>query len=153
MFPPPQLLNAWTRLYETWYVHHGTWAHINGVIHKSLPSACLCMCIPLSLTGNGPVNMLPWQWIHETKSYWICCFLCSLCHIKNSLCVFVTPHCCKKMAWYMLLHQQRIVEGILYGPCCIKGNEVTSSSQNFLFMYHIQCLIAWLHVSRKFTNV
>jgi hypothetical protein len=24
--------------YETWYVYHGTWAHLNRVIYKSLPS-------------------------------------------------------------------------------------------------------------------
>jgi hypothetical protein len=34
-------LNAWTNLYEIWYVYHGTWAHLNGVLHKSLPSVCL----------------------------------------------------------------------------------------------------------------
>jgi hypothetical protein len=44
--PPCQLLNAWTNLYETWYIYHGTWAHLNGILHKSLPSICVCMCIP-----------------------------------------------------------------------------------------------------------
>jgi hypothetical protein len=34
------LLNVWTNLYETWYVYHGTWAHLNGVFHKFLPSVC-----------------------------------------------------------------------------------------------------------------
>jgi hypothetical protein len=34
-------LNGWTNLYETWHVYHGTWAHLNGVLHKSLPSVCL----------------------------------------------------------------------------------------------------------------
>jgi hypothetical protein len=32
-------LNAWTNLYETWYIYHGIWAHFNDVIHKSFPSA------------------------------------------------------------------------------------------------------------------
>jgi hypothetical protein len=32
-------------LYEPWYVYHGTWAHLSGVLHKSLPSVCVCMCI------------------------------------------------------------------------------------------------------------
>jgi hypothetical protein len=39
--PPLPLLNAWTNVCETWYVHYGTWAHFNGVLHKSLPSVCL----------------------------------------------------------------------------------------------------------------
>jgi hypothetical protein len=36
-----QLLNAWTNLYETWNVYHGTWAHLNGVLHKNLSSVCV----------------------------------------------------------------------------------------------------------------
>jgi hypothetical protein len=33
-----QLLNAWTNLYENWYVYHGSWAQLKAVLHKSLPS-------------------------------------------------------------------------------------------------------------------
>jgi hypothetical protein len=43
--PPHQLLYGWTSLYEAWYVYHGTWAHLNGAIHKSLPSVCVSICI------------------------------------------------------------------------------------------------------------
>jgi hypothetical protein len=43
---PPQILNASTNLYETWYVYHGTWAHLSGVLHKSLPSDCVYMGFP-----------------------------------------------------------------------------------------------------------
>jgi hypothetical protein len=38
-----QHLNAWENLYETWYAYHATWAHTNGVLHKSLPSASLSL--------------------------------------------------------------------------------------------------------------
>jgi hypothetical protein len=32
-------INFWIRnLYETWYVHHGTWPHLRGLIHKSSSS-------------------------------------------------------------------------------------------------------------------
>jgi hypothetical protein len=62
---PYQLLNASTNLYETWHVYHGTWAHFNGVLHKSLPS--VCVSIPLSLLGNGSVNTFPRQRIHATE--------------------------------------------------------------------------------------
>jgi hypothetical protein len=41
------------------YVYHGTGAHLSGVLHKSLPSVCVCMCIPLSLLGNGSVKCIP----------------------------------------------------------------------------------------------
>jgi hypothetical protein len=40
VYPPyHQLLNGWTSLNETWYIfiHHGTWAHPNDMLHKSLP--------------------------------------------------------------------------------------------------------------------
>jgi hypothetical protein len=40
--PPSKLLNAWSNLYETWYVYHGTWSPLNGVLHKHLPPVCLC---------------------------------------------------------------------------------------------------------------
>jgi hypothetical protein len=33
-----QLLIGWTNLHETWYVHHATKAHLNGVFYKFLPS-------------------------------------------------------------------------------------------------------------------
>jgi hypothetical protein len=48
-----QLFNVWTSLHETWYAYHGTWAHVNGILHKSHPSVCVYMCIPLPLLGNG----------------------------------------------------------------------------------------------------
>jgi hypothetical protein len=43
---PYQLLNVCTNLYETWYVCRGTWAHLNGVLHKSLWSVCVSLCVP-----------------------------------------------------------------------------------------------------------
>jgi hypothetical protein len=47
-------------VYETCFVHHGTWTDLNGVLHKSV-SVCVCMCIPLSLPGNSSVNTFPWR--------------------------------------------------------------------------------------------
>jgi hypothetical protein len=55
--PPYRRLNAWTNLHETWY---GTWAHLNGVLHKSFPSVCVSVCVSLlSLQGNGSVKCVP----------------------------------------------------------------------------------------------
>jgi hypothetical protein len=57
--PQYSLLNVWTSLYETYYVYHGTWVHLNGVLHKSLPSVCVSVCVSLlSLLGNGSVKCL-----------------------------------------------------------------------------------------------
>jgi hypothetical protein len=60
--PPSHLLNASTNVYETLYVrvYHCTRAHLNGVLHKSLPSFCVSVCISLlSLLGKGSVKCIP----------------------------------------------------------------------------------------------
>jgi hypothetical protein len=62
VYPPPpnQLLNAWTNLYETFYVYHGNLVHLDGVLHKSLPSVCVSVCATLlSLQSNGSVKYIP----------------------------------------------------------------------------------------------
>jgi hypothetical protein len=51
-----QLLNAWTNLYETWYVYHGTWAmsaayFINPYHH----SECVCVS-PLGRNVTAATN-------------------------------------------------------------------------------------------------
>jgi hypothetical protein len=49
-------------------VYHGTWAHLNDVLHKSFSSVSVSACTsPLSLLGNGLVDTLPWQRIHATE--------------------------------------------------------------------------------------
>jgi hypothetical protein len=64
-------------LYETWYVHHGTRVHLNGLI-KKIPPISLCVSpisllgnglvkVPLSLLGNGWVETLPRQRIHTQQ--------------------------------------------------------------------------------------
>jgi hypothetical protein len=50
-------LNAVTNLYKTWYVYRGTWVHLNGVLHKSLPSVCVSVCVSyLLLLNKGSVK-------------------------------------------------------------------------------------------------
>jgi hypothetical protein len=52
------LEGTWTSLYETLCVCHGSWAHLNGVLYKSLTSACVSVCLSLhSLWGNGSVHL------------------------------------------------------------------------------------------------
>jgi hypothetical protein len=45
--PPYHHLSVLTNLHETWYVYHGTRAHLNGVLHKSIPSVCVFVCVSL----------------------------------------------------------------------------------------------------------
>jgi hypothetical protein len=54
-----KLLNAWTNIYETWYVYHENCTHLNGVFHKSFPSVCVSVFLsPLLLLGNDSINTL-----------------------------------------------------------------------------------------------
>jgi hypothetical protein len=32
------LLKTYTNLHETWHVHHGAWANLNGALHNYFPS-------------------------------------------------------------------------------------------------------------------
>jgi hypothetical protein len=45
VYLPYQILIAGSNLYETWYVYHGKWTHLNGVLHKSLTSVCVSECL------------------------------------------------------------------------------------------------------------
>jgi hypothetical protein len=99
---PYQLRIVQTNLYEIWYIYHGTWAHLNGILHKSLPSVSIYMYMRLSLRGNGSVYMFPRQRIRETKkNCWTHCFLCNPCHTKAEsvgLSVYPSPYPCKALA-------------------------------------------------------
>jgi hypothetical protein len=64
MYLSYQLLNAWTNLYETWYVYHGTWANLNGIIKQLGRTNRL-----LSLIRRGP----------HLKRRVQQCFYCCLC--------------------------------------------------------------------------
>jgi hypothetical protein len=53
-------LNAWLSLYVMYYVYHGTWAHLSGMLLKSLPSLCVSVCVSLlSLLHKGLVKCIP----------------------------------------------------------------------------------------------
>jgi hypothetical protein len=45
-------LNAWTNIYETWYVHHGICAHLNGVLHTFLSSVRVSVCVSLLIVAS-----------------------------------------------------------------------------------------------------
>jgi hypothetical protein len=89
-----QLLNASTSLYETRYVYHDTWAHLNGVYHKSLSSVYVSIYVfLLSLLGNSTVNTLPRQRTNATTEELLCAsfFYAVLVVWKESLWICVSP--------------------------------------------------------------
>jgi hypothetical protein len=76
VYRPYQLQNGWTKLYATRYVYHGTWAHLNGVLHKSLPSVCVCVCIPPIVARQRLVETLPRQQIYTRIAELLNAFVC-----------------------------------------------------------------------------
>jgi hypothetical protein len=93
---PYQLLNSWTNLDETWYVCHGTYTHLNGVLHKSLPSVCVSVCV--SLVGTRSINCIPHSvarqrlredvpaatnTLNRRRIFWTLHFLCGSCLMEG----------------------------------------------------------------------
>jgi hypothetical protein len=93
-------LNAWTSLYETKHVYHGTWVHLNSILNKSL-SFSLCVCISLLLLGNSSVKTLPWQQIHNKRRTVGCIVFYSVLVSKESR-RLVLPRICFFFFFYSL---------------------------------------------------
>jgi hypothetical protein len=73
-------LNAWTNLHETWYVYHGIWAHLNGVLHESCSSVCVSVCLCLHIVFRQRLGT------HVSAATTNFCrrrFLCCPCRIKG----------------------------------------------------------------------
>jgi hypothetical protein len=66
---PHKLWNARTNLYETWYVYHDNWAHLSGILHKSLPSAWRKDFGVTYKTGSGLDDWIYWHRTHTTRDY------------------------------------------------------------------------------------
>jgi hypothetical protein len=50
-------LNAWTSIYESRYVYHGTWAHLSCVLHKFLPSVCVYVYRSVVTMSKGVIRL------------------------------------------------------------------------------------------------
>jgi hypothetical protein len=125
--------------------YHGTWAHLNGVFLKSLPSVCVSVSvIPLSLLGKCLVNTFPLQRIHaRIEELLDKSFSVRFVSYKRRVSVF--------SVYPFIVARQRLGKIIpavrkncwscrfLCGPCRIKRNQAISSSQNFLFLNVSQC--------------
>jgi hypothetical protein len=82
--PLYQLSNAWTNLYKTLYVYHGAWAHLNGVLQKSLPSVCVSVRVSLVVARQRLGKTLLRQRIHtQQQNCWTRRFQCGPCRIKG----------------------------------------------------------------------
>jgi hypothetical protein len=114
---PDQLLNAWTKLYETRYVYHGTWAHINGVLHKCLLSVCVSVCVSrLSLLRNGSVKTFPWQRVHaRIEEFLETFYIRSVSYQRESLrvCLCIPPSLLGNGSVNTFSQKRRFVGGVV----------------------------------------
>jgi hypothetical protein len=115
-------LNSWTNLYETWYVYHGTWAHVNDVLHKSLPSVCVSVCVSLYRC--------------LATACWTRRFQCSPCRMKGKsrgLSVY-SPTFARQWLGKNIPGATNCWEHrFLCGSCRVWGKQRVRSSHNFLF--------------------
>jgi hypothetical protein len=97
--PPQQLSNFWTDLYETRYVYHGTWTHLNCVLHKSLPSVVRLYMYGKNVTAATNTHptiqeLLDATFSMRSVSYerrvwvWLPTFICSSIIFSTSLSVY-----------------------------------------------------------------
>jgi hypothetical protein len=146
--PPYHLLNAWTNLYETWYAYHGTLAHLNGVLPKSIPTICVSVCvILLSLLDNGSVNTFPLQRIHSTAGQVLDMWACIPLSLLGNNSVKTLPR------------QRKIVGGVVFYAVYIVSKQSrrlvlprTSCSLTLLFLYSTIFMAIQHQISRWLVN-
>jgi hypothetical protein len=64
--------SLWKLVCTSW-----TWANLNGVLHKSLTSVCVCMCIP-PIVARQRLD----KHVAATRNCWRCRFLCGVCVVS-----------------------------------------------------------------------
>jgi hypothetical protein len=133
---------------ETWYVYNGTWAHLSGVLHKSLPPVCVSgrvSMLPLpgkgsvklsifSLLGNGSVKTLPQKRIHmRSVSYQ----RKVSDHFFPQLLVYITLYCHSRCT--LIVQAKFYTYAIL---CCMLVFK-TSRSWFILILYNTGRELSW----------
>jgi hypothetical protein len=84
---PYQLLYGWTNLCKIWYVCHGTWAYLSGVVYKSLSSVCV------SVYASPRIVARQWLGKHfpeASKNWWRYRFQCGP-YVSNESARLVLP--------------------------------------------------------------
>jgi hypothetical protein len=71
---PLTTLNAWTKLYETWYVYHATWAYLDSALLKSLSSVKQHW----TLSDFWDKTLILLECLHQSSWYWVCIS----CHLR-----------------------------------------------------------------------
>jgi hypothetical protein len=125
---PASSFECLNQFYETWYVYHGTWAPLSDILHKSLPSVCVSVCVsPVVLLHSGSVYMFLQQRIRETKmNCWTHHFPCGPRHMKGEsvVCLYVPLSFQGNGSVNTFPQQWRIVGGIIFYMFCVMLKEL-----------------------------
>jgi hypothetical protein len=96
--------------------YYGTWVHLSCVLHKSLLSVRVSVCVfPLSLLDSGSVDTFPRQRTHETeKNCWTHVFYAACVISKESLwtCLYIPLSLLGNGSVNTFPQQQRIDGGV-----------------------------------------
>jgi hypothetical protein len=151
---PCSLLDAWTGLYETWYVCHGSWAHLNCVLHRSLSSVHVSECVSQRIVARqllGRHVPVATNTCNNRRIVGIVFYTVRLVS-KDSLWVCL---CVPLSLPWLLKHVPAAKKNywrrrFLCCPYGIKGKKAISSSQNFLFnssynlvSYSLRYIVLW----------
>jgi hypothetical protein len=167
---PYQLLNGWTNLYKTWYIYHGIWANLNGVLHhKSLqlvcefayvsPSRCLATArkhVPAATNTQGKIEELldaSYQW--KVGDYFFPELL-----VKMTGLVGDRPYFSWRMisypllvtAWWVPSQLSNISGSYLLHPTAKVRQEVTENRDNYIIMSFIICTLNKIRVLLVWSN-
>jgi hypothetical protein len=146
-----QLLNVWTNLYETRYVLD-TWAHLNGGLHKSLPSVCVSVCVSHPIVARQQIgkHFPTAKNTRNNRSVGRVVFYAVRVVIKESLwACLCNPLSLLGNGSIDTFTRQQILCGVfLYAArVVLRESSAIGSSQNFLFYIHE--LYSVFSVSRK----
>jgi hypothetical protein len=125
------------------YVYHGTRAHLSAVLHKSLPSVCVSMCVPVLVSrqrlgkhvpavknirnNKGIVGRVVFYLVRvlSRESLWVC--LCIPALLLGNSSVNTVPR------------QRRIVGGVVFYAVLVISKEsrwlVLPTTSCFMYIY------------------
>jgi hypothetical protein len=122
---PHFLVNALTNLYETWYTYHGTWAHFSCVLHKSLPSVCVPICVSLlSLVGKGSLKCIsPFVASQRFDKHVPAARNTHNSRIVGRLCLCIPLSLVGNSSVKTFPRQRRVVGGVIFCAVCVVSKE------------------------------
>jgi hypothetical protein len=129
--PPLLTVECPNRIFKkTWCVHHGTWAHLRGVLHKSLQSICVSIYASLqSLLGKGSVKYIPPFFARQRIGKYVPAKMNTrnnrriVGHVCLWVCLCILPSLLGNSSAYTFPRQRIIVGGVVFKPVRVVSKE------------------------------